>query len=103
MLHISYLYRIHTVTFLPFRAYNTDNQLIINTFHKRTSVVIEKGKNPINPVRNNIIARSFILFFNMSNNSLYFIIHPCKKIQETGYLISPSFFPIFIINISKSF
>ena len=31
MLHISYLYRIHTVTFLPFRAYNTDNQLIINT------------------------------------------------------------------------
>ena len=31
MLHISYLYRIHAVTFLPFRAYNTDNQLIIDT------------------------------------------------------------------------
>ncbi len=27
---ISYLYIIHTVTFLPFRAYNTDNQLIIH-------------------------------------------------------------------------
>ena len=26
-----YLYRIHAVTFLPFRAYNTDNQLIIDT------------------------------------------------------------------------
>lgn len=26
-----YLYRIHTVTFLPFRTYNTDNQLIIDT------------------------------------------------------------------------
>ena len=26
-----YLYRIHTVTFLPFRAYNTDNQLIIHS------------------------------------------------------------------------
>ena len=31
MLHISYLYRIYTVTFLPFRAYNTDNQLIIHS------------------------------------------------------------------------
>ena len=30
MLHISYLYRIHTVTFLPFRVYNIDNQLIIH-------------------------------------------------------------------------
>ena len=29
MLYISYLYRIHIATFLPFRAYNTDNQLII--------------------------------------------------------------------------
>ena len=28
---ISYLNRIHAVTFLPFRAYNTDNQLIIDT------------------------------------------------------------------------
>ena len=29
-----YLYRIHAVTFLPFRAYNTDNQLIIDTVFK---------------------------------------------------------------------
>ena len=28
-----YLNRIHTATFLPFRAYNTDNQLIIDTVH----------------------------------------------------------------------
>lgn len=28
---IPYLYRIHTVIFLPFRTYNTDNQLIIDT------------------------------------------------------------------------
>lgn len=27
----SYLIRIHTATFLPFRAYNTDNQLIIHS------------------------------------------------------------------------
>ena len=33
MLHISYLYRIHTVTFLPFRAYSIDNQLIIDTLY----------------------------------------------------------------------
>ena len=26
-----YLHRIHTVTFLSFRAYNTDNQLITDT------------------------------------------------------------------------
>ena len=26
-----YLNRIHIATFLPFRAYNTDNQLIIDT------------------------------------------------------------------------
>lgn len=26
-----YLNRIHTATFLPFRAYNTDNQLITDT------------------------------------------------------------------------
>lgn len=32
MSHISYLYRIHTATFLPFRAYNTDYQLIINSY-----------------------------------------------------------------------
>ena len=31
MLHISYLHKIHIATFLPFRAYNTDNQLIIDT------------------------------------------------------------------------
>ena len=31
MLHISYLYRIHAATFLPFRAYSIDNQLIIDT------------------------------------------------------------------------
>ena len=30
-MRFSYLIRIHTVTFLPFRAYNTDNQLIIDT------------------------------------------------------------------------
>lgn len=30
MLHISYLYRIHTVPFLLFRAYNTGNQLIMH-------------------------------------------------------------------------
>ena len=29
----SYLHRIHTATFLPFRAYNTDNQLIIDTMY----------------------------------------------------------------------
>ena len=27
-----YLNRIHIATFLPFRAYNTDNQLIIDTW-----------------------------------------------------------------------
>ena len=32
MFTFSYLIRIHTVTFLPFRAYNTDNQLIIDTY-----------------------------------------------------------------------
>lgn len=31
MLHISYLYRIHTVPFLLFRAYNTGNQLIMHS------------------------------------------------------------------------
>ena len=31
-----YLIRIHTVTFLPFRAYNTDNQLIIHSAFKAT-------------------------------------------------------------------
>ena len=31
MLHISYLHKIHIATFLPFRAYNTDNQPIIDT------------------------------------------------------------------------
>lgn len=31
MLLILYLYRIHIATFLPFRTYNTDNQLIIDT------------------------------------------------------------------------
>lgn len=30
-----YLNRIHTATFLPFRAHNTDNQLIIDTLSKR--------------------------------------------------------------------
>ena len=30
-MRFSYLIRIHTVTFLPFRTYNTDNQLIIDT------------------------------------------------------------------------
>ena len=28
-----YLNRIHIATFLPFRAYNTDNQLIIDTMY----------------------------------------------------------------------
>ena len=28
-----YLNRIHIATFLSFRAYNTDNQLIIDTFY----------------------------------------------------------------------
>lgn len=32
---ILYLYRIHAVTFLPFRAYNTDNQLIIHSPYER--------------------------------------------------------------------
>ena len=44
---ISYLYRIHIVTFLPFRAYNTDNQLIIDTFlgcdEKNCTVYVPKG------------------------------------------------------------
>ena len=31
----SYLNRIHIATFLPFRAYNTDNQLIIDTMTVR--------------------------------------------------------------------
>ena len=48
MLHISYLYRIHTVTFLPFRAYNTDNQLIINTIECSglTSIYVYAEKVP---------------------------------------------------------
>lgn len=38
-----YLHRIHTVTFLSFRAYNTDNQLITDTnvviiFHLKLSL-----------------------------------------------------------------
>ena len=36
MLHISYLYRIHAATFLPFRAYSIDNQLIIDTHIVKT-------------------------------------------------------------------
>ena len=38
-----YLNRIHIATFLPFRAYNTDNQLIIDTFVK-TRFVYGGGK-----------------------------------------------------------
>ena len=43
MLHISYLYRIHTVTFLPFRAYNTYNQLIIHSpmYFLRSNIILE--------------------------------------------------------------
>ena len=31
----SYLHRIHIAAFLPFRAYNTDNQLIIHSLTKK--------------------------------------------------------------------
>ena len=32
-LHLFVSIRIHTATFLPFRAYNTDNQLITDTIN----------------------------------------------------------------------
>ena len=35
-----YLNRIHIATFLPFRAYNTDNQLIIDSIYKDKDVKI---------------------------------------------------------------
>ena len=38
----SYLNRIHIATFLPFIAYNTDNQLVIDTY-----IVFPSGKNPL--------------------------------------------------------
>ena len=39
-----YLNRIHTVTFLPFRTYNADNQLIIDANLKKIpSNVIKQG------------------------------------------------------------
>ena len=40
-MRFSYLIRIHTVTFLPFRAYNTDNQLIIDTLTELYIVAID--------------------------------------------------------------
>ena len=67
MLHISYLYRIHTVTFLPFRAYNTDNQLIINTLLVITSIHKLKLK------LKNVLAEEFFpflfLFGDFENDS----------------------------------
>ncbi|WP_444363807.1 leucine-rich repeat domain-containing protein [Prevotella sp.] len=40
MFTFSYLNRIHIATFLPFRAYNIDNQLIIDTPFGLTSITI---------------------------------------------------------------
>ena len=54
MLHISYLYRIHAATFLPFRAYSIDNQLIIDT----------------NIVINNLAANADISVFNAIREAL---------------------------------
>ena len=47
MLHISYLYRIHTVTFLPFRAQSIDNQLIIDTGIENSRKHYSADKNGI--------------------------------------------------------
>lgn len=59
-----YLNRIHIATFLPFRAYNTDNQLIIDsgdviTFHPKSNLISKNvlAKKSLNNDSNRIQAQ----------------------------------------------
>lgn len=63
-----YLNRIHTATFLPFRAYNTDNQLIIDTI-LRSCVLSKISEDNFNEPLKNIIRP--ILYFNENDSVSY--------------------------------
>ena len=60
----SYLNRIHIATFLPFRAYNTDNQLIIDTWVKSPFYNIYTFGDSV--LRVNIIGWRFFHFFSQT-------------------------------------